>query len=407
MLFSNQSRTSGTIPVVELFACLVMLLFPQVLFAQSTSAAEVHEKHAQTYLSQKKPKLAIPEFRAVLATEPNNITAQANLGVLLFFQHDYAGAIPYLRQATAQRPDLSKIRSLLGLAELYVGQTKEARVDLESSVPRLAKPAVRIQAGLALIEIDANSRDLDKAASVVGLLRAVAPTDPRVLYAAYQIASEQAAEAMLSLSLVAPDSAQMHEAMALELERALDIHGAIANLRKAVELDPSLPEIHYELAEALHRAESLHDANYEKFRAAAVSQYKLALKQNPRDARSAAALGDLAMDHGDLRAAAIFYRQAFAINPQLPDSAIALAHLDEEKGDYTGAATKLKRVVAADPSNVLAHYRLGIIYHKLGDLSASKHELDAFRHYKHLKEQMRSVYMEMRQHPPGNQEVGK
>ncbi len=109
------------------------------------------------------------------------------------------------------------------------------------------------------MEIDEASQDLDKAANVLALLREVAPTDPRVLYAAYRIASEQAGEATLSLSLVAPDSAQMHQAMAEELERALDTAGAIANLRKAAALDPKLPGIHYELAEALQQA------NDEKF----------------------------------------------------------------------------------------------------------------------------------------------
>ena len=136
--------------------------------------------------------------------------------------------------------------------------------------------AGREQAGLALIELDVAVQDLDRAASTVALLRQVAPLDPRVLYTAYRIATDQASEAMLSLSVAAPESAQMHQAMAHELERARDLPATIANLRKAAELDPALPGINYELAEVLRSSDD------PKLRAEAEAQYKLALDRNPR-----------------------------------------------------------------------------------------------------------------------------
>ena len=41
----------------------------------------------------------------------------ANLGVLLFFQGNYAEAIPQMRAALQLQPDLWKIEALLGIAE--------------------------------------------------------------------------------------------------------------------------------------------------------------------------------------------------------------------------------------------------------------------------------------------------
>ncbi len=114
----------------------------------------------------------------------------------------------------------------------------------------------------------------------------------------------------------------------------------------------------------------------------AETQYKLALQQNPRDARSAAALGNLARNRGDTQGAAGYYAQAFAIDPQLPDAAIGLANLDAEKGDFASAALKLERVVEADPSNILAHYRLATVYRNLHRPDDAKRELEAFEHYK-------------------------
>jgi len=55
---------------------------------------ESHSRKAAEYLKESKPELAAPEFRAIVALDPNNVDARGNLGVLLFFQGAYADAIP-------------------------------------------------------------------------------------------------------------------------------------------------------------------------------------------------------------------------------------------------------------------------------------------------------------------------
>src|SRR5579862_6558242 len=103
---------------------LPLLLLPAaslVLFGQATPSKqteiEQHQQLVQQYLSQQRPDLAIPELQALVALEPENADVQANLGVLLFFRGDNAGAIPHLRAALKAQPDLWKIQGLLGLAE--------------------------------------------------------------------------------------------------------------------------------------------------------------------------------------------------------------------------------------------------------------------------------------------------
>jgi len=386
----------------HLALCVAVFSAPAGTSAQAQPPADSpdlsHEQRANEYLREKKPELAIPELRAALADDPTNLNAQANLGVLLFFQRDYAGAAPYLRQAVAQKPELAKIRALLGLAEQYLGQTGAARADLEAAAPQLAETGIAVQAGLALVEIDAAAQDFDKAEAEITRLRQLAPTDPRVLYAAYRVATDAANDAMLALSLAAPDSAQMRQAMGHELERALVSAGAIANLRKAAELDPALPGIHFELAEALR------GANDSKLRAEAESQYKLALAENHRDARSANALGVLAKGRGDAAEGVRYFKLAFSIDPKLPDAAIEMAAIDEDNNDFAAAAAKLEAVLNDDPTNILAHYRLSAVYRRLGRVGDAKRELDAFQHYKQLKTKMFEIYTEMRQHAPGEPE---
>jgi len=362
--------------------------------AQVARAAQTHERKAQEYLNQKQPKLAIPEFKAVLATDPDNLNALANLGVLLYFEQNYAEAVPYLKRAVVKRPDMSKIRALLGLAEKSLGQTAEARADLEAAVPQLAEPAIRVQAGLALIEIYAANQDLDRAAATLSLLKQVAPTDPHVLYTAYRIYSDLAGEAMLDLSLVAPESGQMHQAMAHELYRARDPEGTIANLRKAVATDPNLPGIHYELAEALRNSAD------PKIRDQAEQEYKLAVTANGRDVKALSKLGDIAIDKNDLDGATKYYQQALAIAPNDADASIGLAHVYTEKSQPETALPLLQSVIAADPTNVLAHYRLSSAYRELKRPEDAKRELELYQKYKEIKEKMRAIYQEMRQQSP-------
>jgi Tfp pilus assembly protein PilF len=355
-----------------------------------TEQLGVHQQRAHQLLSEKKPELAAKEFAAVLTLDPNNLDAQANLGVLLFFQKKYEEAEPHLRAAVDQQPDLTRIRALLGMCERRLGKTDEARSDLEAAVAKLDDANIRMEVGLELIEIDTASQDLAKAATVVETLRQGAPTDPRVLYAAYRIYTDLAGEALLGLSVAAPESGQMHQAMAHELARQRDINGAIADYRKAVAANPNLPGIHYELGEALHASPDL------KLRAEAEKEYKLAVATNPSDEKALTKLGDLAADAGNMDGAANYYKQAIALTPNDADALMGMARVYSEKGDAASALPLLEQVVKSDPTNVQAHYRLSAVYRKLNRPEDAKRELAEYQKYKDMKEKLRQIYKELR-----------
>ncbi len=393
-----------------------MLVFPLLLLlgmggvvadaAQSgndpaVQQVQLHEQRAHQLLNENKPELAIKEFAAVLAADPHNLDAQANLGVLLYFQKNYVAAEPHLRDAIEQKPDLTKIRALLGMCERRLGKTDAARADLQAVVDQLQEPKIRLEAGLELIEIYTASQELEKAAAVVAVLRQGAPTDPRILYAAYRIYTDLAGEAMLDLSVAAPESGQMYQAMAHELVRERDTSGAIADYRKALAADPNLPGIHYELAEALHSSPDL------KLRAEAEEQYKLAVATNGSDEKAIIRLGDIAAEKGELDGAATQYKKALALMPNDADAAIGLAHVYTEKNDSASAAPLLEQVIAADPTNVLAHYRLSAVYRKLNRPEDAKRELQAYQKYKDMKEKMRQIYKDLRLDSDQNEQQDK
>ncbi|MGB0123991.1 MAG: tetratricopeptide repeat protein [Silvibacterium sp.] len=354
---------------------------------------EAHTRQAQSYLQQKRPDLAIPELESVVALDPKNVDAQGNLGVLLYFQNDYIKAIPHLRAALAIQPSLPKIQVLLGLAEKRTGDPAAASRDLEASLPALKGQHLQIEAGLELVDLDTASGDLTGAATILEELRQADPENKEVLYAAYQTYSDLAGESMLTLSLVAPDSAQMHQVMAHEDVRQGNTNGAIAQYREAIAVNPRLPGVHFELAEVLSSSDDL------KEKQQALPEYEEALRQNPLDVKTRCRLGEIYLQKSDLPRAYSYYSKAVELQPENAEANFGLAKTLIAMNQQTKALPILERAVQLEPTNASAHYRLSTLYREQGRSEDAKRELAEFLKYKQMKEKLRAIYKEMRTQP--------
>jgi len=373
------------------------LVFTLALASLCTAQTpQEHARRANEYLKANQPDKAIPEFAALVEAQPDNVDAQANLGVLLYFQGRYAEAEGPLRKAVELKPELAKIRGLLGICEYRMGHLDGARGDLWGALNSDLDPKFHKEVGLTLVEVDTARNDLPSTAVTIGKLLETAPTDPEILYAAYRIHSDLAGEALLSLSLAAPQSGQMQQAIAHELERVRDLPGAIASFRKAIAANPNLPGIHFELAEALHGSDS------QESRAQAEHEYELALEKNPREVQAAVRLGDLHADRADMTGAKSFYDRALKDQPGNADAAVGLARVYSEQNENDKALPLLLHVLEADPANMLAHFRLSALYRKMHRPEDAKRELAEYQRYKTMKEGLRQVYSTMRIQAPHN-----
>ena len=369
-------------------------LFPQAAVSSQDQIA-AHSRLAQQYLNQHRPDLAIPELEALVTLEPKNVDAQGNLGVLLFFQADYVKAIPHLRTALEMQPNLTKIQALLGMAEKRTGETENARTHLEASFSAVTEPKLKIQIGMELLELYTLSQDLEKASSVVNAMRQVDPVNPAVLYAGYRVYTDLAGEAMLSLALAAPDSAQMHQVIAHEETRQGNTAGARVQYQKALEIDPKLPGIHFELGELLGLSED------PKTKAAAESEYKAAIAENALDEKAECRLGDLASRKGDSAQAVEFYTTALRLQPDDAEADFGLAKTLIAMNEQTKALPLLERAVQLEPTNAAAHFRLSTIYREMGRTADSQHEVEEYKKYKMMKEKLEPIFKEMQLHPAG------
>jgi Tfp pilus assembly protein PilF len=382
-----------------MFPCSSLIAAALVLSAAGMGGAQTqadpkaelaaHMQKAQSYLQQKRPDLAIPELQAAAQMAPDDVEIQGNLGVLLFFSGKPADAIPHLRFAVEKQSELATIQGILGIAELHTEDPVDGRKDLEAAFPRIDDPRFKVQAGLELVGVYAQTSDLELAAGVLAQLKKVAPDNPEVLYASYRTYADLSSESMIALSLAAPDSAQMHQLLAHELIREGNTNAAIAQYRKAIEINPHLPGVHFELAELLNTSQ---DPAIKK---QAEQEYLAALADNPRDEKTVCELADIAMAKGDENDA--FKRYSFAIELQ-PDDAgakLGLAKVLLEMNKPDKALPLLESSVQLEPTNATAHYRLATLYKKLGRTEDAKREVELYQKYKEMKEKLRVVYKDL------------
>ncbi len=352
-----------------------------------------HNRKIQEYLQEKKPELAIPELQALVALDPNNADARGNLGVLLFFRGDCADAAPQLRAAINLRTGLWRIEVLLSICEKRQGDVAGARTDLENAFPHLEDEKLRLDAGMELIDIYSSSGDLDKAAGVVTVLREHNPTNLNVLYAAYRIYTDLAGESMLSISMVGPDSPQMHRVMAQEELKQGNTNGAIAQYRKAIAINPKLPGIHFELAELLHTSQ---DVNVKR---EAEQEYLAALAENPEDEIAVRRLAEIDAQKGNTRQAFEGFSKAVQLQPADSDAKLGLAKTLIEMNQPDKALALLEDTVRLEPTNATAHYRLATLYRKKGRMDDAKREVELYKKYKDMKEKLRALYKELQVQP--------
>ncbi|MDQ2775968.1 MAG: tetratricopeptide repeat protein [Acidobacteriota bacterium] len=383
-----------------IIGCSLLPIIAGALFGQSNGsqqdAIQSHARQAQLDLQSKQPALAIKEYKAILAIDPDNLDARANIGVTQYFAGDYRGATDQMQAALKLRPGLFKLQALLGMGEKRTGEMTRAQSDLETSFPHLEEEKLRIETGMELIEVDYTLNDLSKAAEVVNVLRQLKPSDPDILYTAHRIFSDLADETTLSLAMVAPDSARMHQLMAHELARRADNEAAIMHYREALKLEPRHSDLHFELAEMLN------GSSFAANKAEAEKEYKAALAENPFDEKSECRLGDIESRRSDQKGALEYYSRALQLQPNDPDANLGLAKAMMSLHEPEKAEAPLRRAAQLEPFNPASHYRLGVLLRQLGQSDESRRELAEFEKLKKEKNNLQTLYQAMRL--PGRQD---
>ena len=140
--------------------------------------------------------------------------------------------------------------------------------------------------------------------------------------------------------------------MAHEEARVGNTAGARLQYQKALEVDPKLPGIHFELGELLGIS---YDA---KTKAAAESEYQAAIAENPMDEKAECRLGDLSSHKGDSARAIEHYNATIRLQPDDAEANFGLAKTLIAMNQQAKALPLLERAVQLEPTNAAAHFRL-------------------------------------------------
>lgn len=372
-----------------------LVLFGAQTGASPNAAVRDHLRKAAEYLKSNDPNSAAKEFNAVLALDPKNAEAYANLGVIAFFHREYQSAAEYLRKALAIDPSLVKTQALLGLSERRLGQPS-AQALLEKSFPKLKDKNLQIQVGLELADIHYQKGDLEGTASTMRSLVDLDPDNIEILYMAQRVYAELADDTLNKLAILAPGSARMQQVIAEHLINAGDLKDATEHFKKALEINPRLPGVRYELAEAILESAP----NEAQVQAQADEELETAVKLDGDSAKAECLFGRIADRRGEADNAYAHYERAFALNPEEVEAQMGLGRLLASKEKPQEAMKYFRMAVQADPLNGEAHYRLASVYRILQMKDESKKEVQLYQEIKKAKDRLEELYRQMNKKPP-------
>jgi len=354
-----------------------------------------HLRKAAGYLKANDTNSAVKEFETVLSLDPGNLEANADLGVTAFFRGDYPRASEYLGKALAVEPSLVKAQALLGMCERRLGQ-RSAQARLEQAFPKLKEKNLQVEVGLELANLYYQQGSLDRAAAVMRSLVDLDPDNVEVLFMTQRVYSDLANDTLNKLAILAPGSARMEQLIAQRLVNEGNLKEATEHYRKALEINPRVPGVHHELAEAIF-ASAPDDV---KSQAEAEKELETAVKLDGANSRIECAFARIASRRGDLDGAYAHYSRAFDLNPGDAEAQGGLGRLLAIQEKFQEAAKYLRLAVRSDPLNDETHYRLASVCRRLQLKDEAEKEFRLSREIKQARERLGELYWQMNRKPP-------
>ena len=153
-----------------------------------------------------------------------------------------------------------------------------------------------------------------------------------------------------------------HFNLGIALYNQGDLEAATTSFRQALAINPHYPEALFSLGNALHGQGNLQ---------AAIDAYRQALAVKPDYPEAYSNLGIALHGQGNLQAAIDAYRQALAIKPNFPDAYYNLGNALRGQDNLQAAIAAYRQALAIKPNFPDAYSSLGIALRNQGDLQAA------------------------------------
>ncbi len=300
---------------------------------------------------------AVDAYRAFLQLRPDEPGARSNLGASLVRLGKYDEAIEEYRKAEKLLPGEPRIGMNLALAYQKSGRIREAAdkfAVLHAEMPQ------EKQITLLLADCDLRLGDYSR---VIELLQPLERDDPADLATAYMlgtalIRTQRITEggALLDRILRSGESAEARFLLGTQLYESGDYPGAVKELQKASELNPTLPQLQLYYGLAL-----LNTGDPE----GAAAAFRAELAADPSEYTSNLALAQILIASRKYGEALPFVETALRGRPESVDAGLALGECLSGTGKLLQARERLEAVVQAVPSSLEAHRELLSVYVRL------------------------------------------
>lgn len=265
---------------------------------------------AAAYLRQQQPEKAVQVLLPVIRIAAGDVQLFGLLGRAFMENHDYKASIAAFQQALKIAPDNESLRSQLALSALALGDSGEARRQLDVQLG-LGKESLPF--GVVQIMDAAMRKDL---AGAIARARALVDSFPREAFAQHLLGS------MYQLAGRLPEARTAYKA--------------------AIDLDPGFVQGYTDLGGI-----ELELGDFE----AASKHLKEALSRQPDNVDAMVGLAQIAGQKGGLRQQADYLNSAFIKRPDDRRIGMALAESLRSIGDLAGASAVLRQLESRVPDD--------------------------------------------------------
>jgi tetratricopeptide (TPR) repeat protein len=360
-------------------ATIWFFISPCFAIPQGNTQAEIrkYSLEAENAMAEKNLPAAATALEKLSSLTPDAAQVHANLGLVYYMQNRYAQAVVSFQKAAKIDPALPNVNAMRGICLTEMGRYEDAVKLLgpafRSSSPK--DPMGRV-AGLDLLRACRALGDYGQADGVSAELLRRYPDDAEILYNSSRVHGEQSLNLILRLMKAAPNSPWVLLALAQINEDEKQYDSAITQYRLALKMDPRLPGAHLSLGRVL-----LLSSNTTGSADEALREFRSELEIDPQNARAEYEIGEIYRKRAQLNEALDHFGRATELQPDLEDAQIALArtlinlHRPEE------AIPQLRSAISLRPANEVSHFLLATAYGQTGDSAGQEKETTLYRQY--------------------------
>jgi tetratricopeptide (TPR) repeat protein len=310
---------------------------------------------------------ATAKYQQILKLDPKLGPAYNNLGMLYVKQGRYRDAVSVLERGLAVDPGMSSASALLGISLYQMREYAKARPHLEAAVA--ANPNDN-NAEFLLVNDLTKLGDFEAAVVHLQQLAKREPRNPEVWYLLGRAHMQLSEEALGKINEIDPESVWAHEISAELMESMKNYDGAIVEYKKAVQIAPRQPGVHFKLGD-LYWSLSQWDN--------ATEQFEQELAIDPGNCMVEWKLGDILLQKSvEPEQALARVDQALALCPNLMEARADRGRLLLKLHREREAIAELQVVEKSNPSEPSTHFLLAQAFRATGRTEEAQSEMKSF-----------------------------